>query len=52
MAGIAAGIASEGYDVTVLDNLYLKQFALHEMFKYDNFDFILKMWSKLEYGSK
>ena len=41
-SAIVPKLIKKSYQVTVLDNLLFKQFTLHDMFKYDNFDFILE----------
>lgn len=41
-SAIVPRLIKKNYKVTVLDNLYFKQFTLHDMFKYDNFEFILE----------
>ena len=41
-SAIVPKLVKKNFHVTVLDNLLFKQFTLHEMFKYDNFDFILE----------
>ena len=41
-SAIVPKLVENKYQVTVLDNLVFKQFTLHEMFKHENFDFILE----------
>ncbi len=41
-SAIVPKLINKNYNVTVLDNLYFKQFTLHDMFKYENFEFILE----------
>ena len=38
-SAIVPRLISKNYNVTVIDNLYFKQFTLHDMFKYENFEF-------------
>ena len=41
-SAIVPRLINKKYNVTVLDNLYFKQFTLHDMFKCENFEFIFE----------
>ena len=41
-SAIVPRLINKNYNVTVLDNLYFKQFTLHDMFKCENFEFIFE----------
>ncbi len=41
-SAIVPRLINKNYNVTVIDNLYFKQFTLHDMFKYENFEFIFE----------